>query len=141
MMLYALYRLGYFMAMALPIRVSYALAYLIASACYIFYGDERRAIRSNLKVVLGDSYDRKKADILTKRVFVNFAKYLVDFFRFSYVSRDYIKRYVKVDGIEYLDEAISKGKGTIALSAHIGNWELAAQTLNKHLPKPLHQLN
>ncbi|MEG1641723.1 MAG: lysophospholipid acyltransferase family protein [Synergistaceae bacterium] len=40
---------------------------------------------------------------------------------------DVIKDYVtSVDGEEYLDNAITKGKGIILLSSHIGNWELNA---------------
>ncbi|PKN50839.1 MAG: lauroyl acyltransferase [Deltaproteobacteria bacterium HGW-Deltaproteobacteria-13] len=39
------------------------------------------------------------------------------------------------EGWEYLDEAVGKKTGAILLMSHIGNWELAAQTLNsKGLP-------
>lgn len=37
-------------------------------------------------------------------------------------------------GKEYCEEAFAKGKGIIGLSAHIGNWELAASILAMHLP-------
>jgi len=32
---------------------------------------------------------------------------------------------VKIDNIEILNEGLSRGKGVIALTAHVGNWELA----------------
>jgi len=35
------------------------------------------------------------------------------------------------EGWEYLEEAVQKKTGVILLMSHIGNWELAAQTLNK----------
>lgn len=35
------------------------------------------------------------------------------------------------EGWEYLEEAVAKKTGTILLMSHVGNWELAAQTLNK----------
>jgi KDO2-lipid IV(A) lauroyltransferase len=57
-------------------------------------------------------------------MFRNFAKYLVDFFRFSKLDTEYIKRNIKIENMRYVDEALAKGKGVIALSAHIGNWEL-----------------
>lgn len=52
----------------------------------------------------------------------------------------YIHRFVHLDeedieyvreGWEYLEEAVQKKTGAILLMSHIGNWELAAQTLNK----------
>ena len=34
--------------------------------------------------------------------------------------------YVEVHGEENLREALAKGKGVVALTAHLGNWEFAA---------------
>jgi KDO2-lipid IV(A) lauroyltransferase len=54
----------------------------------------------------------------------NFAKYLVDFFRFAKIDKAYIEKNVKVENLHYFDEALAKGRGAIALTAHLGNWEL-----------------
>ncbi len=124
MILYYLYRVSAFVALVVPLKVSYFFAYLIACICHRIYGDSREAVYSNLKVVMGGSYDDKKLRSMTKKVFINFAKYLVDFFRFSIMDAEYIKKFVKVEGLSYIDAARSKGKGVILLSAHIGNWEL-----------------
>ncbi len=35
-------------------------------------------------------------------------------------------RYVDVEGIELMDEAVAEGKGVVAITGHIGNWELLA---------------
>jgi lauroyl/myristoyl acyltransferase len=52
----------------------------------------------------------------------------------------YIHRFIRLDeddiqfikeGWEYLEEAAQNKTGAILLMSHIGNWELAAQTLNK----------
>jgi lauroyl/myristoyl acyltransferase len=52
----------------------------------------------------------------------------------------YIHRFIRLDeediefvkeGWEYLEEAVQKKTGAILLMSHIGNWELAAQTLNR----------
>ena len=51
----------------------------------------------------------------------------------------YIHRFIRLgeediefvkEGWEYLEEAVKKKTGAILLMSHIGNWELAAQTLN-----------
>ncbi len=124
MIMYALYRAGYFLALNLPLKASYALARLFANICYLLYAEERTAIRSNLKVILGGSYDDERLNNAAKNIFVNFAKYLVDFFRASLVDETYLKEFVRVDGLKNVDEALSGGKGVILLSAHLGNWEL-----------------
>ncbi len=49
--------------------------------------------------------------------------------RFVRLAEDDIK-FVK-EGWEYLDHAVEKKTGAIVLMSHIGNWELAAQTLNR----------
>lgn len=77
----------------------------------------------NLRAVL-DAPDDRALNRIAKEVFVNFAKYLVDFFRFSKLDRNYIESNVKIVGKDNLDEALKRGKGVIALTAHIGNYEL-----------------
>lgn len=83
----------------------------------------------NLRAVLdtrGEAAIRK----ISKEVFINFAKYLVDFFRFSKLTEEYIGRNVKVTGRDNLDVALKRGKGAILLTAHIGNYELGGAVVS-----------
>jgi lauroyl/myristoyl acyltransferase len=52
--------------------------------------------------------------------------YIHRFIHFDEKDIEYVK-----EGWEYLEEAVQKKTGAILLMSHIGNWELAAQTLNK----------
>jgi len=52
--------------------------------------------------------------------------YIHRFIRFDKEDIEYVR-----DGWEYLEEAVAKKTGAILLMSHIGNWELAAQTLNR----------
>jgi lauroyl/myristoyl acyltransferase len=52
--------------------------------------------------------------------------YIHRFIHFDEEDIEYIK-----EGWEYLEEAVQNKTGAILLMSHIGNWELAAQTLNK----------
>jgi KDO2-lipid IV(A) lauroyltransferase len=130
MILYALYRIGYFLANALPIRVSYAVASGLADMMYLVSAKDRDAFMENLKVVLGPSADERRLKAITREVFRNFANYLVEFFRFAKVDDDYIKKNVMITGLENIDRALAMGKGVIILSAHIGNWELGGFILS-----------
>ena len=127
-MLFTLYRIGTFLALHLPLRVSYAIAAFIALTHHLFSKKDKQAVKANLSVIF-PSYDDKELNVIAKQVFVNFAKYLIDFFRFSKIDKDYVKKYVKVEGLRHLKEALKKQKGAIALTAHLGNWELGGIVL------------
>lgn len=120
---YILCRIGQVIALSLPLKLAYKIAIFISDIRYIFARKDRRAVKENLKAIFPEKPNREIRKIRI-RVFRNFAKYLVDFFRFSELDREYIKRNIKVENLCYLDEALSHGKGTIILSAHLGSWEL-----------------
>ena len=124
MMLYLLYRIGVFFALVLPVRFSYAMASIIAEAIYLISYKDRNAVIKNTKVVLGKAATDGEVRKIAKGVFKNFAKYLVDFFRFSKIDENYIKRFIRIEGLNHVDDSVKRGKGVILLSAHIGNWEL-----------------
>lgn len=120
---YIIYRLGQFIALYLPLKIAYKLAMFFSDLHYMLALADRQIARDNLKVIFPGKSNREIKRIRIK-MFRNFAKYLVDFFRFSKLDIDYIKRNIKVEDIHYLDEALSEGKGVIVVTAHLGNWEL-----------------
>ena len=120
---YILYRIGQFIALHLPLNLAYKVAIFFSDLHYIFSARDRRITKENIKVIFPEKSEREIRRMRI-RMFRNFAKYLVDFFRFSKLDINYIKRNIKVENIHYIDEALSKGKGAIIVSAHLGNWEL-----------------
>lgn len=52
-----------------------------------------------------------------------------DFFYLSYRSDSAFKRIVKVNGADNMEEALSFGKGVIAVTAHFGPWELLPRAM------------
>lgn len=129
MALYILYRLGYFLVTFLPLKISYGIASLGAYFCYATHHKDREAIIKNLETILDGKYDRRVYGRMARDLYINFAKYLVDFFRSSRLDEEYLKKFVKVEGTQNIDAALAKGKGVIAVSAHIGNWELGGSVI------------
>lgn len=120
---YFLYRFGQFIAMHLPIKVAYAIAVFCSDLHFIFADRDRLAVKENLQVIFpGKSI--KEIRKIRIRMFRNFAKYLVDFFRFEIIDQEYIKKNIRIENIHYFKQALAKGKGAIVLTAHFGNWEL-----------------
>lgn len=136
-MIYLLYRLGYFLAMSLPVSMTYAIANICGDAIFCFSSRDRRAVLGNLRVILGDNADEEELRGTARQVFRNFAKYLVDFFRFTKLDDETIKRRVTITGKRYIDEAVARNKGVIFLSAHLGNWELAGSVVSS-MGYPVH---
>lgn len=126
---YFLYRAGQFIALSLPLKCGYFVATLIADLHYLFARNDRRIVGDNLRAI----FPRKSGREINRiriAVFRNFAKYLVDFFRFSKIDRKYIDRNVSIENREYFDQALAKGCGVIALTAHLGNWELGGVVIS-----------
>lgn len=131
-----LYRIGVFIALNLPLKAGYRMALLVSSVYAFFSIGDRTALKENLKVIFPD-HDDNRLNNMSSQIFINFGKYLVDFFRFSVIDEDYIRSFVKVEGKEHLDEALKQKRGAILSSAHIGNWELGGVVLSA-LGFPLH---
>jgi len=129
-MLYLLYRLGVFLALALPVKTSYGMSACLADIFYSISRADREAVLDNLKVITGGTVSADELRSMSRKVFKNFAKYLVDFFRFSKIGEEYVKNSVELEGFENVDRALVRGKGAIMLSAHIGNWELGGHALS-----------
>jgi len=125
MLNYILYKIGQFIALHFPLKIAYKLAVFVSDLHYIVADKDRLAVKENLKAIFPEKSDRE-INRIRIRMFRNFAKYLVDFFRFSKIDNEYTKRNIRLENIHYIDEALSKGKGAIILSAHIGNWELGS---------------
>ncbi len=135
--MYYLFKIGQFIALACPLKIGYAIATFIANIYWFFSVKDRKALIQNIKMVLKEKGSDKLCEFYAKRVFTNFAKYLVDFFRLSKLDKSYIEKFIDMEGRDYLDEALKKKKGAIIVSSHIGNWELAAAVVS-YLGYPLH---
>ncbi|MCX5714710.1 MAG: lysophospholipid acyltransferase family protein, partial [Candidatus Omnitrophica bacterium] len=125
---YILYRIGQFIALTLPLKLGYKISIIISDLHNIFSFKDRRAVRENLKTIFPEKSYRE-IRLIRRRMSRDFAKYLVDFFRFSKIDRVYLENNVKIENLEYVDQALSKKKGVIILSAHLGNWELGGVIL------------
>ena len=122
MFFYVLYIIGYTLSNIFPLGAAYWLAERFADMHYSISRKDRDSVSKNLSIVL--KKDMKECTLLARKVFRNFAMYLVDFFRMGRLNEDVVKKRVKVLGLDNLNKALEKNKGAILLSAHIGNWEM-----------------
>ncbi|MCZ6562641.1 MAG: lysophospholipid acyltransferase family protein [Deltaproteobacteria bacterium] len=88
----------------------------------------RRRIVQNLNRAFGETYASATKEGLAKGVQLHFARNIQDCL-IQWLFPGHILSLVKVKGIENLQRALAKGKGVIALGAHIGNFVMAGTRL------------
>ena len=104
------------------------MAVVISDLRYCFAFKDRAAVKENLQVIFPEM-ELGAIKRIRRSMFRNFAKYLVDFFCFSKINQAYIKKKIQIKNSENFDSALSRKKGVIALTAHLGNWELGGVVL------------
>ncbi len=120
----AVYRLGTKGIGYIPTFLSYTISQGIADLSYIFYKPAVKNVKRNLALVF-PGFSGKELASISKQLFRNYSKYLVDYGRFTNLNnRNILKKIVHFDGKENLDAALRMNKGIILLTAHLGNWEL-----------------
>jgi KDO2-lipid IV(A) lauroyltransferase len=64
-----------------------------------------------------------------KAMFRDTAKNAMEVAKLTYADPVFLKEIISIDGLEYLDNALSKGKGVVAMSAHMGNFVIIGPRL------------
>ncbi|MFC1480095.1 lysophospholipid acyltransferase family protein [Candidatus Omnitrophota bacterium] len=108
----------------MPLGAAYFVGSLAAWVYFLFAKKDKKILRENLRMVLGENTDEDTINKHILEVFKNFAKYLADFFRFPRFTEDYVLENIEIVGREHVDACLAEGNGVILLSLHLGNWEM-----------------
>jgi KDO2-lipid IV(A) lauroyltransferase len=106
---------------ALPERARGAVANGCASLFYVFAPARRANVRENLALAGVPPTNGRVFGI-----FGHHTRNIVEMFASSRWDADDIRRRFEVDGEAALDDALAGGRGAVLVTAHVGNWELAA---------------
>jgi len=119
------YKILEFIAIATPYPVTYLIA-TFGARLWILTGVSVKIIRNNVSKVLNLNINDKKIHRIANRIFINWAKNIVDFLKHPIISKERLKQRVGIEGLEHLDNALKKGRGAVIITAHIGNFEWGA---------------
>jgi len=86
----------------------------------------RRAAVENLTEVYGGAWSTERIQAVARDVFRHLGMTTVEFVRLPSTSSAELMKIVRVNGEENLIEGLARGKGVLALTAHVGNFELMA---------------
>ncbi len=113
-----------------PKRVLLGLGVALGSLGYALSARYRAVALKNMAIAYGDSISIDEKLRITRQVFINFAKAAVaEFAVTAKMSPEQIKQLCEVepDALQKITDLLSRGKGIVAVSAHIGNFELMAR--------------
>ena len=88
----------------------------------------RRIVRRNLAFAYPDM-DESQRRRLEGRVFRNYGISLFELFQMGFMQPEDVARRMRFYGLENFREALLRRRGVIAVSAHLGSWELGMQAL------------
>ena len=125
---YILYKIGQFLVNRLSLGASYRLGVFLSDLQYFCSPRDRRSVTNNLRVILPSE---KNLTPLTREVFRNFGRYLIEFFKMvNMVDGAFVRERVIVENLDDIKKVLEKGKGGILVSGHIGNWEIGGLFLS-----------
>ncbi|MFW6028270.1 MAG: hypothetical protein ACOC9Q_01955 [bacterium] len=113
----------------LGLRAAYLLLYPVALYYLVVVGQARRA-SADYRRRIGMSRDGWVGSMVEGyRHFLTFGKLLLD--RIAMIAGPADKFHVRFEGEQYLRESLEQGRGLVLVSAHVGNWQGAANLLRR----------
>jgi lauroyl/myristoyl acyltransferase len=128
MIVYWIFRLIILLGRPFPPRVGYFCARIIADICYVFFRQERRALKDALARVLNTDDDRE-ISLACRRSFRNFGKYVVDFIHFLDATPEEVRSRIVFEDLKRIDQVMAEKRGVIFITLHFGNWDMGAAGL------------
>ena len=111
----------------LPRSWAYALAVLAARFAWMYSPLARPRLEYNLKVACPElEHDERELRRISWLNFRNHAKAYADLMLLPTTPVENMRPWLKVSGMEYLEEARTAGKGVLAVSCHMGSYEVAS---------------
>ncbi|MCM8797420.1 MAG: hypothetical protein NC923_06060, partial [Candidatus Omnitrophica bacterium] len=123
--IYILFRLTAVFLRLLPVGVSFFIGRRVGELFYLFDLKHRALAYANLKVAFGKEYSPSTLRAITFDFYRTFGQNFIEIFLLSVIDKAYLKRYVVVEGLENISQALQKGRGLILVAVHAGGWELS----------------
>ena len=122
---YTAIRILAFVAQLLSPQAADSFGSALGTLVYHIAGSRRRISNENIKSTIGKSWTENKIESLTKKVFQNIGRTLIEVSRFQKLTVAGALKIVTGDS-DLFRRTEKERNGAIFLVAHFGNWELSA---------------
>jgi len=126
---YFLFRFSTFWVKCLPVESLASCGEKIGLLAFHLLRGWRRVAFANLNLALGREKGKDEIHWICRELFKNIGRDILEVYRCPDFKDSYFKKLVRFEGTQHLNDALSQGKGVIALSAHLGNFPLMAARL------------
>jgi len=107
----------------LPAPIALGLGRALGSAAHGLLGKPRRLAREHVALAFPELGERERV-ALVRATFRHAGQSYAELALWPRLARD--AEYVQIERRELLDEALAGGRGCLAITGHVGNWELLA---------------
>jgi KDO2-lipid IV(A) lauroyltransferase len=122
---FILFSLFGFIVRLLPLRLAQSFGKTVGSIAY-FIAWRRRAIAIDNLTHAFPEKSRNEIKRIARGAFRNYAISISEFLWFPRLTPERLRKFVRVQDVDFDGEVYSRGKGIIFLSGHFGNWEVIA---------------
>lgn len=129
-MMYWIYRLLQILANSCPPSCNYVLAGILGYLTYLFNRTHRDNVLANLRYILPPETSLAARKEKARKVFINFYNYLFEFFSIKTLDREQANKIMAPKTVALFSELNRQKQPFIIVSAHFGNWEIAAIVLD-----------
>jgi lauroyl/myristoyl acyltransferase len=129
MFAFLIYKLGAFLAKSTSLPTARRSATVVGRLMCFLQRRNRRILLRNLEVAFGSELSRAELKRLRRRIFQNFAVFVIDFLRLPLVNTGNIKDFLtegSLEGMSRLSRLAGPESRVITTTPHLGNWELGA---------------
>ncbi len=110
-------------ASKLPMNIGVRVGGFLGRLVYYILHKERRKTINNLKRAFPEKGNTELKKI-AKGCFASLGKGLFELINLPKINKNNLDKIVKVEGEAHVKEALSKGRGFIFITGHVGNWEI-----------------
>jgi lauroyl/myristoyl acyltransferase len=111
-------------------KVCYSLAQFIGALAAMLDRPGRRVALSNLQAAFGDALSPARGAAIVRESYQHFARTMIDLFWSPRLTSENYSRYIDVENLELVQEAMKTGNGIIFACFHYSNFEWVAVAAN-----------
>ena len=126
---YLLYRAGFALVTALPLRVLFALGNFTGLISWLTFGKYRRLAKRNVAIAFGNEKSKPELRRIVRRHFQSLGANLLAGIKVGAMPLEELEKRVATENFDILHQHLRAGRGVVGILSHFGNWELFAQII------------
>lgn len=107
----------------IPYKPALGIGRFCGILCYVLLRKNRRLTKEHLRFAFGGEKTEKEISYIAREVFINLGTGFAEVLSLPKI-KGMLNKIIDIRGLETFDAALKEGKGVVAITAHLGNWEL-----------------